>query len=306
MGCVGSKEVDKNAVMSNAPTQATLADGGKAKSMHALEREAESAAAAEFMGVESTKSVVELSVSCANLTRRDRFSQSDPFCVCYTEDQNAKFKSKDPNQVAWKELGRTEIIANSPSPSWVGKFLLEYQFEIIQRLRFEVYDCDTSFATSDSSLLDLSKQDFLGSYEVKLSEICSQEQLKLTSELSGGSLLNAPFGTITVKGEEIANTTDEFSFRLNCTGLKSPIAGCNPFIIISKQNEDGGYVPCVRTEVAVGTADPTFAELSGPLIRLANGDVCRPLIAKVYSWKKSGKHIYIGICADFCPRHAVS
>lgn len=295
MGCVGSKEIDKNAVMSNAPMNAALAESGKAKSMHALERETEAAAAAEFMGVESSKAVVELSVSCQNLTRRDRFSQSDPFCVCYVEDQSGKYQTKGPSgQSTWKELGRTEIIANSPNPSWVGKFLLEYQFEVIQRLRFEVYDCDTSFSNSDSSELDLSQQDFLGSYEVKLSDICSQEQLRVTAELAGGSMLNAPFGTITIKGEEIANTTDEFKFQLNCTNLKSPLNGCNPFIIVSKQNEDGGYVPCLKTEVVVGSTNPTYAEMSGPLIRLANGDVCRPLIVKVFSWKKSGKHIYIG------------
>lgn len=294
MGCAGSKESDKNAVISNAPTEATLAGGGKAKSIHTLEREAEASAAAEFMGVDSTKAVVELSISCKNLTRRDRFSQSDPFCVCYVEDHSPLVKVKDPTRTYWKELGRTEIIANSSSPEWVGKFLIEYQFEVIQKLRFEVYDCDTSFATSDSSLLDLSKQDFLGNHELKLSDVCTHEQMKITAELGGGSMLNAPFGTITVKGEEIANTTDEFKFQLYCTHLKSPIAGCNPFIVISKQNEDGGYVPCLRTEVAVGSTDPTYAEVSGPLIRIANGDVCRPLIVKVFSWKKSGKHIYIG------------
>ena len=295
MGCTSSTENDRNVVISSP--QVDTAKNSNAKSMHSLERETEASAAAEFMGVETSKAVVELSLSCKNLTRRDRFSQSDPFCVCYVEDRSQSYKFKDDTNLAWKELGRTEIIANSPNPEWVGKFLIEYQFEIVQRLKFEVYDCDSSFATSDSSNLDLSQQDFLGAYEVYLSAICSHEQQKVTAELAGGSMLNAPFGTITVKGEEIANTTDEFTFQLRCSQLKmtkSSITSCNPFIIVSKQNEDGGYVPCLKSEVVLNSTDPAFAEVSGPLIRLANGDVSRPLVVKAYSWKQSGKHIYIG------------
>jgi hypothetical protein len=302
MGCGSSNENDKNAVISNS-VPASMVAAGRAKSLHTLERETEASAAAEFMGVDSSKAVVELSLSCANLTRRDRFSQSDPFCVFYVQDRTVPFNTKDPNNIAWKEFGRTEIVANTPDPEWVGKFLVEYQFEITQRLRFEVYDCDTNFATSDAGELDLSKQDFLGSHEVQLSKICSQEQQRLTAELAGGSLLNAPFGTLTVKGEEIANTTDEFRFQLKCSDLKlakGPVSGCNAFIVISKQNEDGGYVPCLKSEVVVNTPNPVFAPVDGPLIRIANGDVCRPLIMKVFSWKSNGKHIYIGMLAANC------
>ena len=45
---------------------------------------------------------------------------------------------KDPWQEKFFELGRTETIQDSLAPEWVKKFIMDYNFEIVQRIRFEV------------------------------------------------------------------------------------------------------------------------------------------------------------------------
>ena len=69
-------------------------------------------------------SSVELTISCKNLADMDTFSKSDPFAVLYLQD--AKTGS-------WSYQGRTETIDNTLNPQWAKKFVLNYQFEDLQK-----------------------------------------------------------------------------------------------------------------------------------------------------------------------------
>lgn len=60
--------------------------------------------------------------------------------------------------------GRTEIITNCQSPRFMAQFTMTYIFEEVQSLRFEVYDADSSYKTSDATHLILAKQDFQGEF----------------------------------------------------------------------------------------------------------------------------------------------
>lgn len=62
------------------------------------------------------------------------------------------------------QLGRTEMILNCLNPKFAKKFVLDYYFETVQRLKFSVYDIDC-----DSS--DLDKHDFLGESECTLGQV---------------------------------------------------------------------------------------------------------------------------------------
>lgn len=72
----------------------------------------------------------------------DTLSKSDPFVITYLQGEDRN----------WVEVGRTEIVVNSLkyvgilclncSPMFVTRVLLNYRFESVQHLRFQVYDAD--------------------------------------------------------------------------------------------------------------------------------------------------------------------
>lgn len=62
------------------------------------------------------------------------------------------------------QVTRTERVKNCLSPSFAKKFLIDYHFEIVQKLRFGIYDID-------SKRTDLSEHDFLGGLECTLGQV---------------------------------------------------------------------------------------------------------------------------------------
>ncbi|EYU24526.1 hypothetical protein MIMGU_mgv1a0035682mg, partial [Erythranthe guttata] len=84
-------------------------------------------------------SQIELSLSAENLRDRDVLSKSDPMVVLYMKGSDGSLQ----------ELGRTEVVLNSLSPKWIRKYMVTYQFEMVQNLVFRVYDVDTQFHNVD-------------------------------------------------------------------------------------------------------------------------------------------------------------
>ncbi|XP_061029976.1 copine-2 isoform X3 [Eubalaena glacialis] len=93
---------------------------------------------------------VELSVSGQNLLDRDVTSKSDPFCVLFTE-----------NDGRWSEYDRTETAVNNLNPAFSKKFVLDYHFEEVQKLKFALFD-------QDKSSTQLEEHDFLGQFSCSL------------------------------------------------------------------------------------------------------------------------------------------
>uniref|UniRef100_A0A7N6ADU3 C2 domain-containing protein n=1 Tax=Anabas testudineus TaxID=64144 RepID=A0A7N6ADU3_ANATE len=106
---------------------------------------------------------VELSVSCDNLLDMDMLSKSDPLCVLFVCNSGSQ----------WSEIGRTERIMNCLSPKFSKTFVIDYYFEMVQKLKFDVYDIDSD----NCSLRDA---DFLGQMECTLGQVghlCLLQQL---------------------------------------------------------------------------------------------------------------------------------
>ena len=78
-------------------------------------------------------SKLEISLACTNLINMDFFSKSDPMIVVFMKNKNTN---------RWQELGRTETIDDNLNPEFVKKFIVDYFFEEVQTVRFEVYDID--------------------------------------------------------------------------------------------------------------------------------------------------------------------
>lgn len=62
------------------------------------------------------------------------------------------------------QIGRTEKIMNCLNPKFSKTFVIDYYFEMVQKLRFEVYDID-------SDACSVQDADFLGELECTLGQV---------------------------------------------------------------------------------------------------------------------------------------
>ncbi|KAJ0066587.1 hypothetical protein NL108_015337 [Boleophthalmus pectinirostris] len=91
---------------------------------------------------------VELRVTCKGVQDRDPRTKPDPCVVLNTKTRGH-----------WTEVDRSEVVRTSMNPSFSKVFTLDFFFEEVQRLRFDLYDV---FGPRDS--------DFLGSVECTLAQ----------------------------------------------------------------------------------------------------------------------------------------
>ncbi|XP_035475385.1 copine-3 isoform X1 [Scophthalmus maximus] len=218
---------------------------------------------------------VSLSVSCDNLLDMDSFSKSDPLCVLF-------MNSSGPH---WCEIGRTEKIENCLNPSFSKTFVIDYYFEMVQKLKFEVYDIDSS----NCSLQDA---DFLGEMECTLGQVVSSR--KLTKPLVMKDKRPAGKGTITICAEERTdNRAVEFEIAARKLDKKDFFGKSDPFLEFYKQTESGWQL-AHRTEVVKNNLNPTWRRFRVPLQSLCGGDVEKSIKVDCYDYNNSGSHEIIG------------
>ncbi|KAF7659322.1 hypothetical protein LDENG_00299010 [Lucifuga dentata] len=217
---------------------------------------------------------VELTISCENLMDMDVFSKSDPLCALYINTSGSQ----------WYEFDRTEMILNCLNPTFSKKFVLDYYFEMVQKLRFCVYDID-------NSTYDLSDDDFLGELECTLGQIVSSRQMTRSLLLKNGK--PAGHGTITIYAEEIIDTRVA-NFEVSAHHLdKKFLWWSDPFLEFWKQAETGWQL-AHRTEVVMNNLNPTWKPFRISLRALCGGDVEKPIKIDCYDYRVSGSHGHIG------------
>ncbi|XP_058478346.1 copine-3-like isoform X1 [Solea solea] len=218
---------------------------------------------------------VALSISCNNLLDMDAFSKSDPMCVLY-------MSSSGPH---WSEIGRTEQIKNCLNPSFSKTFVIDYYFEMVQKLKFEVYDID-----NDSG--SLQGADFLGELECTLGQVVSSR--KLTRPLVKRDKTPAGKGTITICAEERTdNRVVEFEVAARKLDKKDFFGKSDPFLEFFKQTETGWQL-AHRTEVVKNNLNPTWKRFRVPMQALCGGDVEKSIKVDCYDYNNSGSHEIIG------------
>ncbi|XP_056868149.1 copine-3-like isoform X1 [Takifugu flavidus] len=201
---------------------------------------------------------VALSVSCQNLLDKDHFSKSDPLCVLL-------MNTSGPH---WCEVGRTEKIMNCLDPAFSKTFVIDYYFEVVQKLRFEVYDID-----SDSC--NLQEADFLGELECTLGQIVSSK--KLMRPLVMKDKRPAGKGSITIFAEERTDSrVVEFEVAARKLDKKDFFGKSDPFLEFYKQTGTGWQL-AHRTEVVKNNLNPTWKPFRIPLQSLCGGDVEKPI-----------------------------
>ncbi|MBN3305540.1 CPNE4 protein, partial [Amia calva] len=102
---------------------------------------------------------VELRVACKGISDRDALSKPDP-CVILKMQSHGQ----------WLEVDRTEVIRSCINPIFSKVFTVDFYFEEVQRLRYEVYD----ISSNHNGLKDA---DFLGAMECTLGQVVNRIEL---------------------------------------------------------------------------------------------------------------------------------
>uniref|UniRef100_A0A8C7S8M4 Copine-3 n=1 Tax=Oncorhynchus mykiss TaxID=8022 RepID=A0A8C7S8M4_ONCMY len=212
---------------------------------------------------------VELTVSCENLLDKDIGSKSDPLCVLLMNTTGSQ----------WYEVGRTEKVQNCLAPKFAKKFIIDYYFEIVQKLKFGIYDID-------NKTVDLSDDDFLGELECTLGQVVSSR--KHTRPLVLKNNRPAGRGTITV----IACVCCVTFYDLQYTGVVIQIVVSGNAIQITVTIFVP--VPCIN-KVVKNNLNPTWKPFRIPLQSLCGGDMDKHIKVECYDYDNDGSHDLIGI-----------
>ncbi|XP_023560981.1 copine-7 isoform X2 [Octodon degus] len=204
---------------------------------------------------------VELRLSCRHLLDRDPLTKSDPSVA---------------------------LLQPSAQGRWTQVFTIDYCFEEVQRLRFEVYD------THGPSGLACDEDDFLGGMECTLGQIVAQKKVTRPLLLKLGR--KAGKSTITVIAEDISRNNGyvELSFQASNLDDKDLFSKSDPFLELFRANQDGSEQLVYRTEVVKNNLSPVWEPFKLSLSSLCSCEETRPLKGLVWDHDARGKHDFIG------------
>ncbi|XP_051785230.1 copine-3 isoform X2 [Erpetoichthys calabaricus] len=218
---------------------------------------------------------VELTVSCENLLDKDVGSKSDPLCVLLMNTTGAQ----------WFEVGRTERVKNCLSPKFAKKFSIDYYFEVVQKMKFAVYDID-------NKTVDLGDDDFLGEFECTLGQIVSSK--KITRPLLLKNKKPAGKGTIMISAEEVKdNRVVKFEMEARNLDKKDFFGKSDPYLEFYKQTETGWQL-AHRTEVIKNNLNPVWKPFKINFQSLCGDDMEKPIKVECYDYDNDGSHDFIG------------
>ncbi|XP_039381519.1 copine-4 isoform X1 [Mauremys mutica] len=233
--------------------------------------------AANTLGIFSSPCLtkVELRVACKGISDRDALSKPDP-CVILKMQSHGQ----------WFEVDRTEVIRTCINPIFSKLFTVDFYFEEVQRLRFEVHD----ISSNHNGLKDA---DFLGAMECTLGQIVSQRKLSKSLLKHGNT---AGKSSITVIAEELSGNDDyvELSFSARKLDDKDFFSKSDPFLEIFRMNDDATQQLVHRTEVVMNNLNPAWKSFKVSVNSLCSGDEDRRLKCIVWDWDSNGKHDFIG------------
>uniref|UniRef100_F1KU93 Nicotinic receptor-associated protein 1 n=1 Tax=Ascaris suum TaxID=6253 RepID=F1KU93_ASCSU len=235
---------------------------------------------------ESLCSKVRLTLSAKNLKDCDVFSKSDPMCVVFLSSGALRGGR-------YSECGRTETLSNCLNAEWSKTIVVDYFFEEIQDIKFEVYDID-------SSSNNLADHDFIGSAESTLAEIVGGPSCRRSFFLRGKNG-ERNCGELTIVAEEAEDQSREavvFALRALKLDKKQFFGKSDPFLQIYRINDDGSSQLVHRTEVVPRSLYPEWKPFEVPMQQLCGSNRNRNIRFDCYSYgsgtTKSGN--FIGGC----------
>jgi len=219
---------------------------------------------------------VELHFSCKNLVNKDTFSKSDPIIAV---------KLFDPLRKLWKEVDRTECVKNNLNPVFAKTVYLDYRFEEVQKIRFNVHDVDNESQTLDDD-------DFLGTLDTTLGQVVSASTF--TKPLTNKKASKA--GTITIHAEEVAQSKKYLTIQFAGKHLdkKDLFGKSDPYLDFHRANADGSFSLVHKTEVVKNTLNPVWRPFTISASSLGRGEDSCVIKVICYDWDNDGSHDLIG------------
>ncbi|KAK3260128.1 hypothetical protein CYMTET_30900 [Cymbomonas tetramitiformis] len=216
---------------------------------------------------------IKLFIKCRGLQNRDYLSKSDPLAVLYTRDGRGR----------WVEHGRTEWIKDKLDVDFTTTFSLQYYFECIQPLRFEVYDIDNPQTQS------LADDDFLGAAECDIGQIAGSRGQTKKMDLRDRSLnADQRRGDIYVHLEEMKDHDQILNLQFSGKDLaKMDLFGkSDPYYKISYQIEGNEWHLAFKSEYIKQDLDPLWKPHEISMADLCLNDVNRQLRIEVWDWDR--------------------
>ena len=105
------------------------------------------------------------------------------------------------------------MISDNLNPIFTKALVVDYYFETVQKMKFEVYDIDKEGA-------DLSQQDFIGRIEITLADIVTHGII--TKRLENPKYPTKNVGTINIASEELSSDMNS-TIKLQINGGKKKI-----------------------------------------------------------------------------------
>jgi hypothetical protein len=145
---------------------------------------------------------------------------------------------------------------------------------------------------------DESKHTFLGECSFYLASLMCSSGQKLELKMGNGGAKGPPnSGVMIVRGEAQANVRDIFCvtfFARKLSNKEGFFSTSDPFLVISRMNEDGTYTKVWENTKVDSNLNPSWAAARIPMTQICNGDIERPLRVEIWDWEKSGRHNFMG------------
>jgi len=224
---------------------------------------------------------VDLFISARDLPKVQTLRSSDP-------SPFAALFAKDIKTDKFVRFATTSVLKDNTNPDWILAITVDYLFEVIQEIVVKIYDKEGHYPLEDES-----KHTLLGECSFFLGSLMCSNSQRMECKLSGGRNK----GSVLVRGEAQANSRDVFCVTFSARKLANKegfFSTSDPFLIISRINEDGGWTQVWRNEKIDNNLNPCWAPTRIPMTTLCNGDPERPLKIEIFDFEKSGKHHFMG------------
>lgn len=240
--------------------------------------------AAAAAGVDSRMvEKVGIHISAKNLPKLHTFNMTDPYAAIFLLD-------KKRNMLVGS--GVTEVVKDSLNPQFAKIFNLDYLFEEAQEVILQIYH-----NTGHPNPMEFDRHELIGEFRFPLATLMCTSGQVLTAPLRNAKKVGADLGEVFIRAEPVASTRDIFLVDFSAAKLvnKEGFFGTSdPFLEISRMNEDGTYTMVWRSEHKDNTLNPRWSTARIPMVALCNGDLDRPLKIDIYDYERSGKHVFMG------------
>jgi hypothetical protein len=172
---------------------------------------------------------------------------------------------------------------NTNNPTWTKQFKLEYRFNEKQIIIVKVYDHDNG-----------GLNEYIGSAVFLLGGVLASSGKSATMPIQDGMKI----GSVTLKASPVNQTKDTLVCNFSGKKLvnKDGFFGkSDPFLVISRQRDDGTYMPVWKNAPIMNDLSPTWPISKIPLQALCNGDINKPIRIEIFDYDSNGKHDFMGL-----------